>query len=423
MRYTVDMTLSEELAWRGFVNQTTYKDLKALDHGPVRFYWGVDPSSDSMTIGNLAAAMMVKAFIRHGHQAVLLVGGATGLIGDPDGKSQERGLIGTEEVARNAQAITAQYRRIFEGQNFEVVNNLDWFGDVRYIDFLRDVGKHVPMRQMLARDFVQKRLGEDGSGISYAEFSYVLIQAYDFLRLYEDKDVTLQVCGSDQWGNSIAGVDLIRRSAGGEAHVYSAPLVVNKATGKKFGKTEEGAVWLDPAKTSPYKFYQYWLNVDDEDAKDYLKIFTELGKLEIDRITKEFDENRGGRLAQKTLAFEATKLVHGAGAAETQKRIAGVLFGGGDGLELGAEEFDVLEKELPVADVSKRMGADGLLEAMVKTGLASSKSEARRFLEGGAVYVNNRKVGELTDSFRVDAQASRAVVRRGKNTNAILKLG
>ncbi len=272
------MTLSEELAWRGFVNQTTYKDLKALDDKPIAFYWGVDPSADSMTVGNLAAAMMVKCFIKHGHKATLLVGGATGLIGDPDGKADERTLKSQEEVATNSKAIVGQYRQLFGGQAFDLVDNYEWFKSKSYLDLLRDVGKHVPMRQMLGRDFVQKRLGEHGSGISYAEFSYVLIQAYDFLRLHEEKAITLQVCGSDQWGNSIAGVDLIRRKTGDEAHVFSAPLVLNQTTGKKFGKTEDGAIWLDPAKTSPYKFYQFWLNVDDEGAESYLKIFTELDK-------------------------------------------------------------------------------------------------------------------------------------------------
>jgi tyrosyl-tRNA synthetase len=418
------MNLSEELSWRGFANQMTYKDPTALDKQSVTFYWGVDPSSDSMTIGNLAAAMMVKTFMKHGHKAVLLVGGATGLIGDPDGKIQERKLSEQSAIEANSKAITDQYHRLFDGHPFEVVNNQDWFRDMNYIDFLREVGKHVPLRQMLARDFIQTRLGEQGSGISYAEFSYVLIQAYDFLRLYQDKGVTLQVCGSDQWGNSIAGVDLIRRETAnqphGEAQVYAAPLVVNKATGRKFGKTEEGAVWLDPDKTSPYKFYQYWLNVDDESAVDYLKIFTELDKPGVDRITEEFENDKSGRLAQKTLAFEVTRLVHGSDVAETQKRVAGVLFGGEESLELGSEELDALKKELPSAAVPKNMSENDLTDALVKTGLAASRTEAKRFLESGAIYINNRKI---SGGFNPDtAQAGAAVLRRGKNANAILEL-
>ncbi|MCA9327865.1 tyrosine--tRNA ligase, partial [Candidatus Saccharibacteria bacterium] len=231
------MTLSEELAWRGFTNQTTYKDVGVLDDAsqPITFYWGVDPSADSMTVGNLAIAMMVRHFIQHGHKAVLLVGGATGMIGDPDGKKEERDLKSLEEIERNKYAISTQYKTVFAGQDFEIVDNYDWFKGMGYLQFLREIGKHVPMRQMLGREFVQSRLQEDGAGISYAEFSYSLIQGYDFLHLFREKGVTLQLCGADQWGNSIAGVELVRRIAGGEAHIWSAPLVVNASTGVKFG--------------------------------------------------------------------------------------------------------------------------------------------------------------------------------------------
>lgn len=253
------MTLSEELTWRGFVNQMTFPDIKDLDKAPISFYFGVDPSADSMTIGNLASAMMVYHFINAGHKAFLLVGGATGMIGDPDGKKDERNLLTLEDIARNKNAIAEQYKTVFEGKPFTTVDNYDWFKGVEYLDFLRNIGKHVPLSNMLGRDFVQSRIGEGGSGISYAEFSYSLIQGYDFLTLYRDHGVTLQLCGGDQWGNSIAGVDMIRRIEGAEAHVYSAPLIINKATGKKFGKTEDGAIWLDPTKTSVYKFYQFWL--------------------------------------------------------------------------------------------------------------------------------------------------------------------
>lgn len=214
------MTLSEELTWRGFVNQTTYENLAVLDGSPLKFYWGVDPSADSMTIGNLAAAMMVKAFMKHSHHSVLLVGGATGLIGDPDGKIEERELKSLDEIAANKEALANQYRQLFGNDDFELVDNYNWLKDINYLDFLRDIGKHVPVRQMLQRDFVSSRLGKENSGLSYAEFGYVLIQAYDFLHLYKEYGVTLQLCGSDQWGNSIAGVDLIRRKVGAEAHVF-----------------------------------------------------------------------------------------------------------------------------------------------------------------------------------------------------------
>jgi tyrosyl-tRNA synthetase len=315
------MTLSEELTWRGFVNQMTFADITELDGEPRTFYWGVDPSADSMTIGNFAAAMMVRHFIDHGHKAMLLVGGATGMIGDPDGKKDERNLKTLDEIARNKAGIAAQYKTVFNGQPFTIVDNYDWFKDMNYLDFLRSVGKHVPLSQMLGRDFVQARIGEDGSGISYAEFSYALIQGYDFLHLYREHGVTLQVCGGDQWGNSIAGVDLIRRIEGGEAHVYSTPLVINKATGVKFGKSEGGAVWLDPNKTSVYKFYQFWLNSDDEGVIDYAKIFTLLSQDEIEAMAENHAINPGARSAQKQLAYEVTSLVHGIERTESVMRV------------------------------------------------------------------------------------------------------
>ncbi|HVV26143.1 MAG TPA: tyrosine--tRNA ligase [Candidatus Saccharimonadales bacterium] len=407
------MTLSEELQWRGFVNQTTYPELTALDGGPITFYWGVDPSADSMTIGNLAAAMLVKAFIKHGHKPVLLIGGATGLIGDPDGKAQERDLKTPEEIDRNSQTIVAQYAQIFQSSDYQVVNNRDWFQDIKYLDFLRDIGKHVPMRQMLGRDFVQSRLGEQGAGISYAEFSYVLIQAYDFLHLYKEAGVTLQLCGADQWGNSVAGVDLIRRKTGAEAQVFSTPLVVNKATGKKFGKSEAGAVWLDAAKTSPFQFYQFWLNVDDDSVEDYLKIFTELDQPAVESTMQEFEHDRGGRAAQKALAYEVTKLVHGSEQAERIQRASAVLFGGGDFRALSAEEAAVLKQELPVVQAG-----GGLAAVVVAAGLAASNSEAMRFIRAGAISVNGQKVdGAAADPF----QAGDNLLKRGKNNFAVVE--
>src|SRR3989344_5581084 len=340
------MNLSEELTWRGFANQTTYKDITAFDGEPLHFYWGVDPSAQSMTIGNLAAAMMVRAFLRHGHRATLLIGGATGLIGDPDGKAEERTLKSNEEIEKNKKAIISQYHRIFDGYKFDIVDNHDWFKGIGYLEFLRTIGKHVPMRQMMGRDFVQKRLSEEGAGISYAEFSYVLIQAYDFLYLNEKKGITLQLCGSDQWGNSIAGVDLIRRIANKEAHVWSSPLILNKTTGTKFGKSEDGAVWLDEKLTSVYKFYQFWLNVDDEGAEEYLKIYTLLSRSDIEKIMSEFKQNPSARIAQKTLANEVTKLVHGESRASGVKKVTEVLFGQGSFLELSDGEVAILANEL-----------------------------------------------------------------------------
>jgi tyrosyl-tRNA synthetase len=404
------MTLSEELTWRGFVNQMTYPDIKALDNGPVSFYWGVDPSADSMTIGNLAAAMMVRHFINAGHKAYLLVGGATGMIGDPDGKKDERTLKTLDDIARNKAAISEQYKTVFAGQSFEIVDNYDWFKDMNYLTFLREVGKHVPLSQMLGRDFVQARLGEGGSGISYAEFSYSLIQGYDFLHQYREFGVTLQLCGADQWGNSIAGVDLIRRVEGGEAHVYSTPLIINKATGKKFGKSEDGAVWLDPSKTSVYKFYQFWLNADDEGVVDYAKVYTLLDKESIEHMEEQVATNPGAREAQKTLAREVTNIVHGEARTASVEKVTAVLFGGGSVTDLTNEELDMLAGEIPTAKAGTT-----IVEALVSSGAASSNGEARRLIEGGAVSVNGEKIAADTSVDTV------ALIKKGKNSFIIVR--
>lgn len=402
------MKLSEELAWRGFVNQTTYKDPSALDGNPITFYWGVDPSADSMQVGNFAMAMMVRHFIDHGHKAILLVGGATGMIGDPDGKKQERDLKPLEEIQHNKELIAAQYRRIFAGRDFEIVDNYDWFKNLGYLDFLRTVGKHVPMRQMLGREFIQSRLNDDGDGISYAEFSYALIQGYDFLHLFQEKGVTLQVAGADQWGNSIAGVELIRRIAGGEAHVWTGPLIVNKATGIKFGKTEGGAVWLDAGKTSVNDFYQFWLNVDDVGVGEYLKIYTLLTPDELASVMTEFEANRAGRAAQKRLAWEVTKLVHGEEAAKAARAYA-------ESLQAGAIES---EPALAVA-----AGAN-IADILVAAGLAASKTEARQVLQDGGVYLNDIQTGKETLEAG-DFVDGRLRLRRGKKlqNTRLIKLG
>lgn len=404
------MKLSEELTWRGFVNQTTLTDITELDKGPISFYFGVDPSADSMQIGNFAAAMMVRHFIDAGHKAYLLVGGATGVIGDPDGKKDERELRDRDVVAKNTEAIAAQYRRVFDGKDFEIVNNADWFDNINYIDFLHLIGKNVPLSSMLGREFVQSRLGEGGSGISYAEFSYSLIQGYDFLHLFREFGVTLQVCGADQWGNSIAGVDIIRRLEGAESHVYSVPLVMNKATGRKFGKTEGGAVWLDEKKTSVYKFYQFWLNSDDEGVADYAKIFTLLNRDEIAEMERQVAENPGAREAQKRLAREVTTLVHGAERAASAERVTEVLFGGRNFNELSENDLEVLAAEIPTVSVGQ-----GLVDSLIAAGVAGSKGEVRRLIEGGAVSVNGEKISE---DFVVN---EKSLVKKGKNSFVLVR--
>ena len=405
-----DMTLSEELQWRGFVNQTTFTDITELDHGSLSFYWGVDPSADSMQVGNLAAAMMVRHFIEAGHKAYLLVGGATGMIGDPDGKKDERNLLSLEDIDHNKAAIGDQYRRVFAGENFEIVDNYDWFKDMNYLDFLRTIGKNVPLSQMLGREFVQSRLGGEGSGISYAEFSYSLIQGYDFLHLSREYGVSLQVCGADQWGNSIAGVDLIRRLDSKEAHVYSTPLIVNKTTGVKFGKSEGGAVWLDEKKTSVFKFYQFWLNIDDAGVIDYIKVFTMLNKADVDQIAAEQQSNPGARVAQKRLAHEVTQIVHGEERTAGVERVTSVLFGSTDVQELSDEEIEMLASEIPTFAPGKT-----LIDLLVESGNATSNGDAKRLLESDAVSVNGMKVGEDHEITEL------SLIKKGKNSFILVR--
>lgn len=381
------MTLSEELQWRGFLNQTTYKDITAIDSGRLTFYMGFDASADSQTVGNLAAMMFIKTFLRHGHDGIVLAGGATSLIGDPGGKDQERPMQSEEAIAHNVERAKDQLLKVLHGQEFKLVNNLDWTRGLTVIPFLRDIGKHFSMTPLIQRDYIAKRLGEGGSGISYTEFSYTVLQGMDYLHLYDNFGVTLQLGGADQWGNCLSGVELIRRTRGQEVNVITLNLVINKLTGKKFGKSEEGAVWLDPAKTSPFKFYQFWLNADDHGVEDYLKLYTELNKDVVERIMEDFNKDRARRAAQRVLAHEVTKIVHGVDIAEQQEKIANAIQYQ-DVTELKPEELARLGEEIPSLAIS---GPTPLVEVLVNTGLAPSNSEARRLLANKAVYVNGRQ--------------------------------
>jgi len=402
-------TLAEELSWRGFINQTTFDDIANINE-PRTFYWGVDPSADSMTIGNLAAGMLVRHLIDHGHKAILLVGGATGMIGDPDGKKQERDLKTLEEITKNKNGLAAQYNTLFAGADFEIVDNYDWFKEINFLDFLRDVGKHVSMTQMLDREFIRSRIGEGGDGISYAEFSYSLIQGYDFLHLYREKGATLQVAGADQWGNSIAGVELIRRLEGESAHILTNPLIVNKSTGVKFGKSEGGAIWLDPKKTSPYKFYQFWLNVDDETAKELVKIYTLLDQETINTLIASHEQNPGDRVLQKTLAREVTELIHGKQRRESVERVTAVLFGGADFSSLSESDLDELAQEIPTV----RVGVS-FVDALVSANIAGSNGEAKRLIEGNAISLNGQKYSENKDI------TEKSLLKKGKNTFVLIR--
>ena len=347
--------------------------------------------------------------MNHGYKAILLAGGATGMIGDPDGKKQERDLKSPEEIAKNVEGIVAQYKNIFADQQFEIVNNYDWFKEIGYLQFLREVGKHMSMTQLLDREFIQSRIGEGGDGISYAEFSYALIQGYDFLHLYRENGATLQVAGADQWGNSVAGVSLIRKLEGAETHVFTTPLIINKATGVKFGKSEAGAVWLDPAKTSPYKFYQFWLNCDDETSENLIKVYTLLDRDTIENIIANHKINPGERSLQKTLAREVTELVHGRERRESVERVTGVLFGGGALNDLSSDDVEALAAEIPTVSVQTVVGA------LVAAGAAASNGDARRLIQGGAVSLDGAKVTEDADVTKT------SLLKKGKNVFVLIR--
>lgn len=403
------MKLSEELLWRGFHAETSIKDPAELDkRAQKKFYFGADPSADSLTIGNLAALMMCACFVRHGYQPYLLAGGATGQIGDPK-DTGERELKPLEEVERNKQAIARQMANIVRSPELVMVDNLDWFREIKYLDFLREIGKAFSMTQLLDRQFVQARIGEGGSGISYAEFSYTLIQGYDFLHLYRTYGIDLQLCGADQYGNCSSGIHLIRRLEGATADAWSTPLVIDPVTGRKFGKSEGNAIWLDAGKTSIFDFYQFWLNQPDEAVEYLLKIYTLLMPEEVEAVMKEQTEHPERRAAQRALARGATEVVHGREKAEAVEALSARLFGG-DLAELTADEIGEFAEFLATVPQGT-----GLMEALVATGLASSKSEARKLAAAGAISVNGVKVREDLELTQV------ALLKRGKNKFAVVK--
>lgn len=403
------MKLSEELLWRGFHAETSIKDPAELDkRAQKKFYFGADPSADSLTIGNLAALMMCACFVRHDYQPYLLAGGATGQIGDPK-DTGERELKPLEEVERNKQAIARQMANIVRSPELVMVDNLDWFREIKYLDFLREIGKAFSMTQLLDRQFVQARIGEGGSGISYAEFSYTLIQGYDFLHLYRTYGIDLQLCGADQYGNCSSGIHLIRRLEGATADAWSTPLVIDPVTGRKFGKSEGNAIWLDAGKTSIFDFYQFWLNQPDEAVEYLLKIYTLLMPEEVEAVMKEQTKHPERRAAQRALARGATEVVHGREKAEAVEALSARLFGG-DLAELTADEIGEFAEFLATVPQGT-----GLMEALVATGLASSKSEARKLAAAGAISVNGVKVREDLELTQV------ALLKRGKNKFAVVK--
>lgn len=403
------MTLSEELLWRGQIKDKTFADISWLD-SPRTFYLGADCSADSLTIGNLAVFMLAKRLNKAGWKTVLLVGGATSLIGDPGGKEEERQLKSREEIAHNVDSIKQQVSHLFAGGEFQLVDNYDWFKDVNFLEFLRDVGKHYSMSELTGREFIAERMGEGGSGISYAEFSYTLIQGYDFWHLYKEHGVILQIGGSDQWGNMLSGVPLIRKKENQEVHALSMPLVIDKTTGKKFGKSEEGAIWLDATKTSPTQFYQFWINCDDAGVEDYLKIYTDLDEHAIAVVMAEHKANPQGRAGQLRLAQEVTTLVHGEDSTNLAQAVTEYLTGRNSIQNANDSALEEIRRNIPAV----KTAADGsIVDALVASGLASSNTDARRFITGNAVALNGQKISR--ENFETaDFQNGRLLLRRGK---------
>jgi tyrosyl-tRNA synthetase len=425
---TAAESLLDDLEARGLVHDTTDRDVLAarLAEGPLSLYYGCDPTADSLHVGNLIGLLVLRRFQDAGHRPVALAGGATGMIGDPSGRSEERNLLDDETLDANVAAIKAQMARIvdFDDGRAVLVDNRDWTAGVTLLDFLRDVGKHVTVNQMLARESVKARLASE-QGISYTEFSYMLLQAHDYLHLRRTLDVELQIGGSDQWGNIVSGIDLVRRVEGETVHGLSWPLLT-AADGTKLGKTTGARIWLDPARTSPYQFFQHWMQTDDRQVGEFLGKFTLLPWDEVEAVTAEHLAHPERRVGQRRLAVEATTLVHGAAAAAAAEHAAGVLFGGSP-VEAPADVLEVVAGEVPTAPLPSESeldaGAD-LVELLVATGLASSKGDGRRSIAQGAVSVNARKASPDDVVTAADVLHGRYVLlRKGKRHYALLRGG
>lgn len=416
------MNIFEELKARGLVFQTTDEEalVKALTEGQVSYYTGYDPTADSLHLGHLVAILTSRRLQLAGHKPYALVGGATGLIGDPSFKDAERSLQTKDTVDGWVTKIQGQLSRFLDFENgdnkAELVNNYDWFSDISFIDFLRDVGKYYTVNYMMSKDSVKKRIE---TGISYTEFAYQIMQGYDFYELNDKHNVTLQIGGSDQWGNMTAGTELLRRKADKSGHVMTVPLITD-STGKKFGKSEGNAVWLDADKTSPYEMYQFWLNVMDDDAVRFLKIFTFLSLDEIAEIEKQFDAARHERLAQKILAKEVVTLVHGEEAYNQALNITEQLFAGNI-KNLSAKELKQGLSNVPNYAVQAEDNLN-IVELLVTSGIVNSKRQAREDVQNGAIYVNGERVQDLdytlSDSDKIDGELT--VIRRGKKKYSVL---
>ena len=420
------MNLIDDLRWRGLVAQST--DEKALAESlksPITLYVGFDPTAPSLHVGNLVVLLVLRRFQLAGHNPLALVGGATGLVGDPSGKNEERTLNSSDIVAEWVERIRKQVSAFLDFDNAKnparVVNNLDWTQSMSAIEFLRDIGKHFSVNQMLARDSVASRL--EAGGISYTEFSYQVLQSFDYLELYKRYNCTLQLGGSDQWGNIVAGLDLIRRVEQGSAHALTVPLLT-KADGTKFGKTAGGSVWLDPEMTSPYAFFQYWLNTDDKDVINFLKVFSFKSQEEIATLEINHNENPGLREAHRELARELTSLVHSKDVADRVESAAKALFGQGDLTELDLPTLSSALSELPRTTVSSGQEIPTWVDLIAATGVVDSKSAARRIVKEGGAYLNNEKIsGEDFRPSKTDFLCGKyAILRKGKRELAAVEL-
>ncbi len=392
------MDLIKDLEWRGMVHDYMPGTEKQLSNEPTTLYLGIDPTADSLHIGHLASIMLLKQFQKAGHKPIILIGGATGMIGDPSGKSKERNLLSIDDIRHNQEKIKEQLKNFlfFEGVDnpAEMVNNYDWMNEFGFLEFIRDVGKHITINYMMAKDSVKSRLE---SGLSFTEFSYQLVQGYDFLYLFKEKNCKLQIGGADQWGNITTGTELIRRIGDGEAFALTCPLIT-KPDGGKFGKTEEGNVWLDPEMTSPYKFYQFWLNVSDEEAEKYIKVFTVLSKQEINDLIEEHKKSPHQRMLQKELAKQTTIMVHSAEAYKTAIEASNVLFGKAtlESLKkIDEDTFLSVFEGVPMHEVDKQTIMNKISMSSLLTEKAtvfSSKGELRRLIKGGGLSINKEKI-------------------------------
>jgi tyrosyl-tRNA synthetase len=418
-----------DLAWRGLAHQVTDEKglAELLRTGSRALYAGIDPTADSLHVGHLMAVMMLRRFQRAGHEPIALVGGATGMIGDPSGKSRERNLLAVETLRANVSAIEGQLRRFLDFEPgpraARLVNNYDWMEPFGYLDFLREVGKHFPVNVMLAKDSVKGRLEREDAGISYTEFSYMLLQAYDFVHLFDRFGCRLQIGGSDQWGNITAGIDLARRMRGVQLYGMTCPLLT-KRDGEKMGKTEQGALWLAPRYTSPYAFYQYWINVADEDAGRCLRFLTEIPREEIEALDASRASAPHERASQRRLAEWLTQLAHGDEGLAAARRATEIFFGAEfenlSDAQLVEIFADVPSKELPRERLA---GGLPLIDALAESGLAASKGEARRTIQQGGAYVNNRRRDDVDARLAPGDLASESVLvlRKGKNKYALLR--